>query len=172
MSAYRSHELSIMMKTSSGDVINLDFSNEKSLVYAKKQDRNGSEEMMKFSSMQSFSFSMQTNGIDEQDKKEIAAFMKLARPYIDKFLKELKEDAPKSPLNKTARQIADLFSPMKEKDDDTKAYTKNSIVKLFDEAMERNKEVAKSFDELFAQTQKLLEKTLHIFDKMEKTLYA
>ena len=171
LNAYRSHDLSIMMRTSSGDVINLDFSNEKSLQYAKKQDGSGSEEIMKFSSMQSFSFSMKTNGIDEQDKKEIAAFMKIAQPYIDKFLKELKEDAPKSPVNKIAQQIADVFSPMKAKDEDTKAAAKNSIVKMFDDAMEQNKEITKSFDELFKQTQKLLEKTLHAFDK-EKTLYA
>ncbi len=171
LSAYRAHDLSIMMKTSSGDIIKLDFSNERSLQYAKKQSGSQREEMMQFSSMQSFSFSMETNGIDEQDKKEIAAFMKLAQPHIDKFLKELKEDAPKSPVNKIAQQIADIFSPMKEKDADTKAYTKNSIVKLFDDAMAQNKEITKSFDELFKQTQKLLEKTLHAFDK-EKTLYA
>ena len=172
LSAYRSHDLSIMMKTSSGDVINLDFSNEKSLQYAKKQSENGSQELLKFSSMQSFSFSMRTNGIDEQDKKEIAAFMKLARPYIDKFLKELGEDAPKSPVNKIAQQIADIFSPMKAKDEDTKALTKNSIVKMFDDSMAQNKEITKSFDELFKQTQKLLEKTLHAFEKETKEIYA
>ena len=172
LSAYRAHDLNIMMKTSSGDIINLDFSNEKSLQYAKKQNGNGSEEMMKFSSMQSFSFSMKTNGIDEQDKKEIAAFMKIAQPYIDKFLKEIKEDAPKSPVNKIAQQIADVFSPMKAKDEDTKAVTKNSIVKMFDDAIEQNKEITKSFNELFKQTQKLLEKTLHAFDKETKEIYV
>jgi len=173
LGAYRAHDLNIMMKTSSGDVIKLDFSNETSLEYAKQEGRKGSRELLKFSSMQSFSFSMQTsNGIDEQDKKEIAAFMKIARPHIEKFLKELKEDAPKSPVNKIAQQIADIFSPMKAKDADTQAYTKNSIVKLFDDAMAQNKEITKSFDELFKQTQKLLEKTLRAFDEKGKTVYA
>ena len=172
LSAYRAHDLSIMMKTSSGDVIKMDFSNEKSLQYAKKEGNGGSAELMKFSSMQSFSFSMETNGIDEQDKKEIEAFMKIAQPYIDKFLDELKEDAPKSPVNKIAQQIADVFSSMKAKDENTQNYAKNSIVKLFDDAMEQNKEITKTFDELFKQTQKLLEKTLQAFDKENRELYA
>ncbi len=172
LSAYRAHDLSIMMKTSSGDVIKMDFSNEKSLQYAKKEGSGGSAEFMKFSSMQSFSFSMETNGIDEQDKKEIEAFMKIARPYIDKFLEELKEDAPKSPVNKIAQQIADVFSSMKLKNENTQNYAKNSIVKLFDDAMEQNKEITKTFDELFKQTQKLLEKTLQAFDKENRELYA
>ena len=173
LSAYRAHDLNIMMKTSSGDVINLDLSNEKSLEYAQKNEKGKKEEFMKFSSMQRFSFSMQTsNGIDEQDKKEIAAFMKIAKPYIDNFLKELKEDAPKSPINKIARQIADIFAPMKEKNQQTQVLTKNSIVKLFDDALEQNKEITKSFDELFKQTQKLLEKTLHAYEQKEKILYA
>lgn len=172
LSAYRAHDLSIMMKTSSGDVIELDLSSEKSLEYAKKEGGGKEKELLKFSSMQRFSFSMQTNGIDEQDKKEIAAFMKIAKPYIDNFLEELSEDAPKTPVNKIARQIADIFAPMKEKNQPTKDYTKNSIVKMFDDAMEQNRQITKSFDQLFEQTQKLLEKTLQAFEKKEWELYA
>ena len=173
MSAYRSHDLNITMKTSSGDVIELDLSNEQSLRYAKQEGNGSRGESLKFSSMQSFSFSMQTrNGIDEQDKKEIAAFMKIAQPYLDNFLKELKEDAPRSPVNKVAQQIADLFLPAKAKNEDVQTYAKSSIVKLFDDAMERNAQTTKSFDELFASAKKLLEKTLWAFEKEQKELYA
>ena len=172
LNAYRSHDLNIMMKTSSGDVIKLDFSNEKSLQYANQKDGESSKSVMRFSSMQSFRFSIDTNGIDEQDKKEIEAFMKIAQPYIERFMKELKNDAPKSPVTKIAQQIADIFSPVSDKDQNRKNLAKNSIVALFDKEIEKNKQIEKSFDKLFEQAQKLLEKTLKLVDKEQKTLYA
>ena len=127
---------------------------------------------MKFSSMQSFRFSIDSNGIDEQDKKEIEAFMEIAQPYIEKFLEELKEDAPKSPVTKIANQIADIFSPISQKDENRKNLAKNSVVELFDKEMEKNKQIQESFDKLFEQAQKLLEKTLKLMDGEQKTLYA
>ncbi len=165
LGAYQSHDLSIIMKTSSGDAITLDFSNEKSLRYANQKDENGSKSAMKFASMQAFSFSMETNGIDEQDKKEIEAFMKIAQPYIDNFLEELKTDAPTSPVNKIAQQVTDLLSSVKSSGQNTKNYAKNSIVELFDKALEETKATQEMFDKLFENAQKLLEKTLRLFDQ-------
>ncbi len=172
LDAYRSHDLNIMMKTSSGDVIKLDFSNEKSLQYASQKEGSNSKSVMKFSSMQAFSFSIDSNGIDEQDKKEIEAFMKIAQPYIDKFMDELKNDAPKSPVTKVAQQIADIFSPVSQKDENRKNFAKNSVVELFDKEMEKNKQIQKGFDKLFEQAQNLLEKTLKFIDEGQKNIYA
>jgi hypothetical protein len=172
LSAYQSHDLNIVMKTSSGDVLKFDFSNEKSLQYAKAQNENGAKESMKFSSMQSFSFSMETNGLDAQDKKEIEAFMKIAQPYIDNFLEELQSDAPKSPVNKIAQEVSDIFGSLRGKDQNTKNYAKNAIVDMFDKSLQETKATQDAFDKLFEEAQKLLEKTLQYFDKEFQPLYA
>ena len=168
MDAYKSHDLNIMMKTSSGDVINLDLSNQESLSLSSKQNQNGSTTELSFSSLQSFKFSMQSNGIDEQDKKEIAGFMKLAQPYLDKFAKELEGQNNSSPRNQVAKKLSDIFQPMQNKDNNTKNFTKNSIVDMFDQSLKALNAPLKVFD----QMQALLDKTLKQFDKLTKELYA
>lgn len=168
LDAYRSHDLNISMRTSSGDVINLDFANKQELSISQQKSANSSQTSLSFSSMQSFQFSMSSNGIDEQDKKEIKAFMKIAQPFIDEFIKELDQDAPKSPVNKLAKEIADIFAPMKERDSDTKAFTKNAIVEMFDNSIKEMQQI----DMIFKQTQTLLEKTLREFDDLHKFIYA
>lgn len=168
MNAYHFHDLNIMMKTSSGDVINIDLSNQQSLDMQNKQTENGSESSLSFSSMQSFQFSMQSNGIDEQDKKEIAAFMKQAQPYIDNYMKDLNDQNSSTPVNKLAKNISDVFSPLKSSDQNTKNYTKNSIVSLFDQALKNSPDISKISD----QMQTLLDKTLKQFDKLTSELYA
>ncbi len=172
LGAYKSHDLSIMMKTSSGDVINLDFSSSSTMEYAFAKNKEGTAEQMKLASMSSFSFSMQTNGLSEQDKQEIEAFMEIARPYIDNFLDELKTQSPRSTVNKVAREVADIFSDMKGKDEPVREYTKGSIVKLFDDALEQNRSTTEAFDRLFEESKKLLERTLHYFDSLKQPLYA
>ena len=177
LDAYRSHELNIAMKTSSGDVIKMDFANEQSASMRHSQDKNSSQTSMSFSSMQSFQFSVKGNGIDEQDQKEIDAFMKTAQPFIDDFLKELTQDAPKTPVTQLAHQVAGLFDPNRERSEDAKNAIKTNIVKMFDRALdtiEPPKEISKEdmINKILQDTQKLLEKTLKEFDGFGKTLYA
>jgi len=175
--AYRAHDLNIAMKTSSGDEIKLDFANHQSTSFSQTKDESGSQTAMTFSSMQSFHFSIDTNGIDAQDKKEIAAFMKEAQPYIDKFLAEFESDAPGTPVTQMAKQITDIFSPMKDKNEDTKNLVKANLVEMFDRGM-NNLEIPDSpsleniMDKIFEDAKKLLEKTLAEFDKLNKELYA
>lgn len=168
LDAYRSHDLNIMMKTSSGDIIKMDFSNEQTLSMSHQKNQNGTKDSLSFSSMQSFQFSIQGNGLDEQDKKEIQNLMKIAQPYIDKYMKELDNGGQTSPISKIAKQVSDIFEPMSSKDQNTKNYTKNSIVDMFDKAAKNIKDINKVFDE----AQKLLEKTLKNFDSAIKSLYA
>ncbi|SFV54187.1 putative ATP/GTP-binding protein [hydrothermal vent metagenome] len=177
LDTYRSHDLNIAMRTSSGDVIKLDFANEQSASLRYSQNENGSLASASFSSMQSFSFSMKTNGIDAQDQKEIDEFMKTAQPFIDNFLKELSEDAPGSPVTKLAHDIAGLFDPNRERDDDGKNAIKTNIVKMFDKALQDVKppeemSIENMMKKIFEDTQKLLEKTLKEFDDFNKDLYA
>ncbi len=168
LSAYTSHDLSISMKTSSGDVINMDFANKQELSMSHKEGKGTTQDKLSFSSMQSFQFSMESNGISEQDQKEIDEFMKIAQPFVDSFLKELQEDAPTTPVTKLANQIADIFAPMKEKDEETKNHTRNGIVKMFDNSIKK----ADSMEKIFEDAKKLLEKTLQQFDEQAKLLYA
>lgn len=171
--SYLSHDLNIFMRTSSGDEIKLDFANQQSSSISYQQDSNGSSSSMTFSSMQSFSFNINSNGIDTQDKKEIDAFMKIAQPYIDNFLSKLDQDAPKSPVNTIARQISDIFSPMKDKDENTKNLVKINIVDGFDKGIKKlNLSEADALTKIFKEAEKLLEKTLYEFSKLSKELYA
>lgn len=177
LDSYRAHDLNIAMRTSSGDVIEMDFSNTQSASLRYQENESASKTSMSFSSMQSFQFSIQSNGIDEQDQKEIDAFMKIAQPFIDNFLKELDDTAPKSPVNKIAHDIASIFEPNKERDENNKNNVKNNIVKMFDNSFKelekpQEKNTIDSIDKIFEQAQKLLEKTLKEFDEFNKNLYA
>lgn len=162
--AYRSHDLNISMKTSSGDTIAMDFSNQQSASYSQAKTQNSSSTSMSFSSMQSFSFSVQSNGIDAQDKKEIAEFMKTAQPFIDGFLEELQEDAPKTPVTKLAHQVASMFNPNSQNEENKNNFIKTNIVKMFDNAVNDIKPTQEIIDKIFEDTQKLLEKILKEFD--------
>lgn len=175
--AYRSHELNIAMRTSSGDTIKMDFKNEQSSSMRHASDKNGSQSSMSFSTMDSFEFSIKSNGLDEQDKKEIAEFMKIAQPYIDNFLKNLSEDRPNSPVSKIAKDITSIFEPEKLTDEESKNTIKANIVKMFDNALREFKPKEpmtqeEMMEKLFEQTKKLLEKTLKEFDEFNKELYA
>lgn len=180
MDSYRTHDLNIAMRTSSGDVIKMDFSNSQSTSFAHQQNENGSSTNMSFSSMQSFEFDIETNGIDKQDQKEIDAFMKIAQPFIDNFLKELKDDAPKSPVTKLANKIASIFEPNKERDDNHKNHVKSNIVKMFDDSIQKLDKPHEHdklnemthLEKMFKDMQKLLEKTLKEFDKSHNSIYA
>lgn len=176
-SAYRAHDLNISMKTSSGDVIKMDFANAEALSMSHQENSGTIKDTLSFSSMQSFQFSIESNGIDKQDKKEINAFMKIAQPFIDGFLKELEDAAPKSPVTELARTIAGIFEPSKERSEDAKNQIKTNIVGMFDNSMAKLKTPEKlstidSIDKIFQDAQKLLEKTLQEFNDFNKKLYA
>lgn len=168
LDAYRSHELSIAMKTSSGDTLSLNFENEQSLSMSSKTTSNSKEETFSFSSMQSFSFNIDSNGITEQDQKEINAFMEKAQPYIDKFMKELEDQNQTSPINKIASDVTKLIENLKNSDENVKNHAKKGVVDLFDNAVKETKTTEKMLDE----AQKLMQKIIDGFDKMFEPIYA
>lgn len=177
LDAYRAHDLNIMMRTSSGDVIEMDFANYQSSSFSQTQDKNGTQTSMSFSSMQSFEFSIDSNGIDKQDQKEIDAFMKIAQPFIDNFLAELQNDAPKTPVTALAHEIAGMFNPNKDRDENNSNNVRANIVKMFDNSLSQLKlpdptENLPKIEDIFKQTQNLLEKTLQEFEEFYKNLYA
>ena len=177
LDAYRSHDLNIMMKTSSGDVIKMDMSNENALSYKNETTDNSSKTEFSFASKQQFQFSIESNGIDAQDKKEIEAFMKIAQPFIDDFMSELSGEQQTTPLNKMVQSISDLISPLKSKDDNIQAQSKNELVNAFDNSLEKNlaklsESSSDSIAKLIEQSQKLLEKVLKDFDSLQASIYA
>lgn len=166
--AYRSHELAISMKTSSGDTLSLNFANEQSLSLNEKTTSDSKEQSFSFASMQAFSFTIDSNGISEQDQKEINAFMKKAQPYIDKFMKELEEENQTSPINKIASDVTKLIGNLKNSDENVKNHAKKGVVDLFDNAVKEIKTTEKMLDE----AQKLMQKIIDGFDKLFEPIYA
>jgi len=177
LEAYRAHDLNIAMRTSSGDEIRMDFSNHTSSSMEYKQNEGASLSSMKFSSEQSFEFSVKTNGIDAQDQKEIDEFMKIAQPYIDNFLKELSQDAPKTPVTQLAHKVASIFDPNKDRDQNNINNVKTNIVEMFDRSLNQLEIPQKSskeemIEKIYEDAKKLLEKTLKEFDEFNKSIYA
>jgi hypothetical protein len=169
LNAYRSHELSIQMRTSSGDKISMDFQNTQELSLAAKQNGTSSEASFSFASLQQYQFQMQSNGIDAQDQKEIDAFMKIAQPYIDNFMQELSENQQKTPLNHVSKQITREMESLKAMPEPSQNHAKNDIVKLFDHSL---KQVPQS-QNIFEESQKLLDAILKAFEPTaQKLLYA
>jgi hypothetical protein len=168
LDAYRSHELSIQMKTSSGDTLSLNFQNEQSLSLNETTTADSKEQAFSFSSMQAFSFKMESNGISEQDQQEINAFMKKAQPYIDKFMKELEDQNQTTPVNKIASDVTKLIGNLKNSDENVKNQAKKGVVDLFDNAVQN----VKSHEKMIDEAQKLLKKILDGFDKKLEPLYA
>lgn len=168
LDAYRSRELNIDMRTSSGDHITLDFSNRQSLSLQSQRGAGGSESRFSFSAMEAFSFSVESNGISEQDQKEIAAFMEIARPYIEEYFAELQGGGRNTPRNEVARSVAAVFDPLKGNGNAVENYAKQGIVSLFDDAAK----MIRNFETLLDEAQKLLQKTLDDFDRETALLYA
>lgn len=165
LDAYRSHELSISMKTSSGDTLSLNFENNQALSMRQEKSQGKEESTFSFASMQSFSFEFDSNGISDQDQKEIDAFMEKAKPFIENFMKELESN---SPINKIASSVTSAIGDLRHKNDDVINKAKSDIVDLFDQGMASIELNQKHLE----RAQILLEKILYGFDQENKALYA
>ncbi len=169
LNAYKSHDLAISMRTSTGDKIDLNFKNESNLSMASAKNANGSASSFSFSSLQAFSFKIETeNGIDENDKKEIEELMKIAQPYIDNFMKNLEQGNQNSPISMLAHNIADIFGPYTKSQDSLKTLAQKSVVDLFDNAIQK----VDINEKMIEEAQKLLEKILKSFEEQQKAIYA
>ena len=169
LNAYSQHTLSIDIRTSSGDLIELDFNNEKSLQYAKGEG----EEFLAFSSLESFSYRYEGDGIDAQDKKEIEAFLKLAQPNIDNFIEGLNDGSSlKEPINKITSDIANIFQPITSKGDDNLSnFAKTGLINNFDNAFKNEIEPTKEVDNIYAHAERFLEQLMKQLDKTQEEFY-
>jgi hypothetical protein len=164
----------MQMKTSSGDTLSLNFENTQELSLNSKQKDSTKESSFSFSSTQSFAFKLNTNGITEQDQKEIDAFMKKAQPYIDNFMKELSTGEQKSPINKVVSDVTKALGNLKQSDENVKDHAKKGLVDLFDNAIKKA-ELPKNendISKIITEAEKFLKKVLEGFDKKFEPLYA
>jgi hypothetical protein len=170
LNAYSQHSLSIDIKTSSGDILEFDFNNEKSLQYSSNE--NGKS--FSFSSLESFSFSYKGDGIDAQDKKEIEAFLKMAQPNIENFVAGLNEGSSlHTPINQLVSNVTDIFRPLKEKaDENLMNFTKKGLVNALDKAMEKEIKPLEQSEKIISHAQRFLEQMLKQLDKAEEKLYV
>lgn len=168
LDAYRSHDLNIQMRTSSGDTINMGFSNTQSLSMEQSKEGASKSSSFSFASMQSYSFQMDSNGLDEQDKQEIQEFMQMAQPYIDDFMKELESEEQHTSMSQVARTVSDIFTPLNEKPQESKDFAKQGIVDLIDNALKQLQQSEK----LIGETRTFLDKILENMNSFESMLYA
>jgi len=168
LDAYRSHELTIQMRTSSGDTINMGLSNTQQLSMEQSREGGTSSSSLSFASMQSYQFQMDSNGLDEQDKAEIREFMKIAQPFIDDFMQELDSGEQHTPMSQVARSIGDIFAPLNESPENSRLFAKSGIVEMIDNAMKQMQHSEKHIGE----TQTFLDKILENMNSFESMLYA
>lgn len=170
LNAYAQHSLSIDIQTSSGDIIEIDLKNEKSLQYS-TGDRQTS---FSFSSLESFSFHYEGDGIDAQDRKEIKAFLEMAQPNIDNFIAGLNEGSSLTqPINKLTSNITSLFGPIKEQGNENLLnFVKHGLTDSVDKALAKEIDPFKQTEELLSHAQRFLEQMLKQLDKTEELLYV
>ncbi len=170
LNAYSQHSLSIDIKTSSGDLIELDFNNEKSLQYSSGENQKS----FSFSSMESFSFHYEGNGIDAQDKKEIETFLKMAQPNIDNFVAGLNDGSSLTkPINQLTSNITQLFKPVKETgDQNILNFTKEGLVNAMDKALKKEIEPLEQTEKIISHAQRFLEQMLKQLEKAEESFYV
>jgi len=170
LNAYSQHSLSIDIRTSSGDLIELDFNNEKSLQYAK----GDGQEFLSFSSLESFSFHYEGNGIDAQDRKEIEAFLELAQPNIDNFVAGLNDGSSLTePINKITSDIANIFQPLTSKNDENLLnFTKSGLVDAFDNAFKNEINPQEEIEKIYAHAERFLEQLFKQLDKVDEEFYV
>jgi len=170
LNAYSQHSLSIDIKTSSGDLIELDFNNEKSLDYSSNEEGKS----FSFSSLESFSYHYEGDGIDAQDKKEIDAFLKIAQPNIDRFMAGLNEGSSlHEPINKLTNDITNIFTPIKEKaDNNLLNLVKEGLTHGVDKALAKEINPFEQTQEVLSHAQRFLEQMMKHLDKAEDLLYV
>jgi len=144
------------MKTSSGDKISLSmYSNSDSDMQMKK-DQGMREMRLSLREAHGYSFSYQGNGIDDQDKKEIADALKKIEPLLGIFNKsDLKMDD-----RETTNLAFDINSMLpKARDENHKNFIKDATLTKMDEML-------KAFDAV----DEMRELAKNVFDMLEKQM--
>lgn len=152
------NNLDFSFKTSSGDEIKFNMYDNKTVDFTSSKTAASSTRSLTLTHEYGYNFSYSGNGIDEQDKLEIAKALEELQPSIDKFMKNVKEGE-----DPTFAQITNLANSLKKslpeiKDANHKNFISDAALNLFDRLLEQNQadlklleNTKKLFDELISQ---------------------
>ncbi|MDD2382576.1 MAG: ATP/GTP-binding protein [Sulfurospirillaceae bacterium] len=151
-SNYAYNDFSLSLQTSSGDTINLKMYDEKAVDFSHSEDKTSRSTTLSLSHAYGYSFEYNGDGIDENDKKEIQAAMKLVQPMIDEYLNNVQKSEPSTAdITNTAFDI-NTYLP-KQKDSNTKGYLNDNILKSMDNTLatmkNNNEKILQNAQKLF-----------------------
>ena len=144
------------LTTSSGDKISLSMYDQRSVAYSAVQKEGQTAFSMSLRHEYGYRFHYEGNGIDAKDQKEIEEAMKMIRPLYHRFLEQVQQS--QNPLDdkemtNTAQTIRSLLPQPTTEDGNN--YLKDRTVGTMDDVLG-----------LFELSQKLLESTKKLFDKL------
>lgn len=160
-SNYSYSDFNFSMKTSSGDTIDLKMYDERVSEFSHQKNDNTETTTLSLSHAYGYSFHYEGDGIDAQDKKEIANAMKLVQPMMEDYLKNVAKNEPKN--SDIINNAFDINSYLpKTKDNNTKNYLNDETLKTIDKILEKVenqnekilKEAQKLFDALLKQNER------------------
>ncbi len=150
IASYNMSSFNFSFQTSSGDSISLDLYSRDSLEYSKTSSRGLTSKELTLTRERGMELHYEGNGLDEQDKKEIAKALKQVQDILNQFLspKEVQQNS-----EKTSKKILDIVSPLKEPQNREKTdYLKGSLTDIFDEmfkSKQNDKEILQTLDDIF-----------------------
>lgn len=149
------HSLDFNFKTSSGDNISLSMYDQKEMSHSKINNQNSKIESFSLTHAFGYKFSYRGNGIDENDKKEIAQALKQLQPELEKFNKKVENDTIPSlkELTNKAFEFKNLLP--KPKDLNHFNFIADEVLKAFDKNLEK-----------FNPNEHLLKANKSLFDKL------
>jgi hypothetical protein len=144
------------MQTSSGDKIDLSMYNSKEVDMQVSKDKGLQEMSLSIKEEYGYSFSYSGNGIDEQDKKEIAQALKKIEPLLNIFKNSNFKPSREDKTNLAFDINLLLPSP---KDENHKNFIKDSVIDKMDEMLKA-----------FSAADEMRELARDVFDMLEKQM--
>jgi len=151
-----SNSFGFTLKTSSGDEISLSFYDNKSVEFGAKASSSERSFSMTLRHELGYSFSYKGDGISVQDQKEIEEAMKKIKPIYKKFLENIKK-SDEIPGFKEITNFSQIMrnNMPKLQSPDSQELLKDRTVDTMDKVLA-----------IFEKSQKLLEGTKRLFDKL------
>lgn len=160
-SAYSYNDFNFSMQTSSGDKIDLSMFNEKTAEIENTKTARSQTTEISLSHSYGYSFKYEGNGIDAQDKKEIAQAMKTIQPMLEEYMqsvRESEEDPVTSAIVNKANEINSLLP--KPQENNLNNFMKQKSLDQFD----------KLFDIKENQNERMLHQANKLFDALMKQM--
>lgn len=152
-SSYNMNTFDFSMKTSSGDTLSLSMYDKKSSSISYEKTASSQSMTLSLEHAYGYEFHYEGNGINEQDKQEIAKAMQKIQPLLEKYFANAKENGVNSnaSASNTAYDINSLLPKMPDKNSQNylNNQTLNSIDKILQRAQHQNEQMLKSAQKLF-----------------------